>query len=58
VVVADHVLIGDGCKIPNNVSLYEGVPLEEDVFCGPSPARAGAAGEPCRWNLNDTHLVL
>ena len=28
--------IGDNCKIQNNVSLYEGVTLEDDVFCGPS----------------------
>src|SRR5262249_1555141 len=24
------------CKIQNNVSIYEGVELEDDVFCGPS----------------------
>ena len=28
--------IGDRCKIQNNVSLYNGVELEDDVFCGPS----------------------
>ena len=28
--------IGDGVKIQNNVSVYEGVTLEDDVFCGPS----------------------
>jgi UDP-2-acetamido-3-amino-2,3-dideoxy-glucuronate N-acetyltransferase len=30
------VEIGRGCKIQNNVSVYEGVILEDDVFCGPS----------------------
>jgi UDP-2-acetamido-3-amino-2,3-dideoxy-glucuronate N-acetyltransferase len=30
------VSIGDGCKIQNNVALYRGVVLEDDVFCGPS----------------------
>ena len=30
------VVIGDNAKIQNNVSLYEGVTLEDDVFCGPS----------------------
>ncbi len=30
------VTIGDGCRIQNNVSLYDGVTLEEDVFLGPS----------------------
>jgi UDP-2-acetamido-3-amino-2,3-dideoxy-glucuronate N-acetyltransferase len=36
VFVAPRVRIGDGCKIQNNVSVYEGVTLEDDVFCGPS----------------------
>ncbi len=34
--VSNHVRIGNGCKVQNNVSLYEGVELEDDVFCGPS----------------------
>ena len=34
--VSNHVKIGDGCKLQNNVSLYEGVELEDYVFCGPS----------------------
>jgi UDP-2-acetamido-3-amino-2,3-dideoxy-glucuronate N-acetyltransferase len=36
VFVARDVSIGDNVKIQNNVSLYEGVVLEDDVFCGPS----------------------
>ena len=36
VMVASNVTIGDKCKIQNNVSLYEGVVLEDFVFCGPS----------------------
>lgn len=36
VMAGPNVLIGDGCKIQNNVALYEGVTLEADVFCGPS----------------------
>ena len=28
--------MGNGVKIQNNVSVYEGVTLEDDVFCGPS----------------------
>jgi UDP-2-acetamido-3-amino-2,3-dideoxy-glucuronate N-acetyltransferase len=36
VFVAPRVTVGDGCKIQNNVSLYEGVVLEDYVFCGPS----------------------
>ena len=30
------VRIGHGCRIQNNVSLYEGVTLEDEVFLGPS----------------------
>ena len=30
------VVVGDGCKIQNNVSIYKGVTLEDGVFCGPS----------------------
>jgi UDP-2-acetamido-3-amino-2,3-dideoxy-glucuronate N-acetyltransferase len=36
VFVAPRVTVGDGVKIQNNVSLYEGVVLEDYVFCGPS----------------------
>ena len=36
VMAGPHVKIGDGCKILNNVALYKGVTLENDVFCGPS----------------------
>jgi UDP-2-acetamido-3-amino-2,3-dideoxy-glucuronate N-acetyltransferase len=34
--IGPDVTIGDGCKVQNNVSLYKGVTLEDDVFCGPS----------------------
>ena len=30
------VTVGDNVKIQNNVSVYEGVTLEDNVFCGPS----------------------
>lgn len=36
VMIGPNVAIGAGCKIQNNVALYEGVTLEDDVFCGPS----------------------
>ncbi len=36
VVIGPDVHIGSGCKIQNNVSVYKGVILEDDVFCGPS----------------------
>lgn len=36
VMAGPDVVIGDGCKVQNNVALYRGVVLEDDVFCGPS----------------------
>lgn len=30
------VTLGDGCRVQNHVSLYDGVTLEQDVFVGPS----------------------
>jgi len=36
VYVAGSVRIGNGVKIQNNVAVYEGVVLEDYVFCGPS----------------------
>jgi UDP-2-acetamido-3-amino-2,3-dideoxy-glucuronate N-acetyltransferase len=35
-VYVGNVRIGDRCKIQNNVSVYDGVELEDGVFCGPS----------------------
>jgi UDP-2-acetamido-3-amino-2,3-dideoxy-glucuronate N-acetyltransferase len=34
--VASGVIIGNNVKIQNNVSIYTGVELEDNVFCGPS----------------------
>lgn len=36
VMIGPKVTVGDRCKIQNNVSLYQGIVLEDDVFCGPS----------------------
>jgi UDP-2-acetamido-3-amino-2,3-dideoxy-glucuronate N-acetyltransferase len=36
VFVAARAVLGDGCKIQNNVSLYDDVVLEADVFVAPS----------------------
>ncbi len=36
VYVGSKAVIGRNCKIQNNVSLYDCVVLEDDVFCGPS----------------------
>lgn len=36
VMAGPDVVIGNGCKIQNNVSIFKGVTLGDDVFCGPS----------------------
>jgi len=36
VFIAPGAVIGNNVKIQNNVSIYAGVVLEDDVFCGPS----------------------
>ena len=36
VVIGPEVSVGARCKIQNNVSIYKGVTLKDDVFCDPS----------------------
>ena len=36
VFVASRAVVGNGCRIQNNVSVYDGVELADDVFVGPS----------------------
>lgn len=36
VCIERDVVIGNRCKVQNNVSVYKGVVLEDEVFCGPS----------------------
>jgi hypothetical protein len=36
VLIGPDAIIGNKCKIQNNVSVYKGVTLEDGVFCGPS----------------------
>ena len=36
VMIGPEVTVGHGCKIQNNVSIYKGITLEDEVFCGPS----------------------
>ena len=36
VVISPDVVLGNGCKVQNNVSIYTGVICEDDVFLGPS----------------------
>lgn len=60
VVVSPKVVIGDLCKLQNNVSLYDGVILEQGVFCGPSCVFTNVLtprAEYPRKNLYATTLV-
>lgn len=52
VFVADNVIVGDRCKIQNNVSLYEGVILEDYVFCGPSMVFTNVKTPRCEYPRN------
>jgi len=36
VVISPQVVLGDNCKVQNNVSVYTGVKCGDDVFLGPS----------------------
>ncbi len=61
VVVANGVTVGDKCKIQNNVSLYEGVILEDFVFCGPSMVFTNVKTPRCEFPRNtsdDYHTTL
>jgi len=67
VYVDSGVRVGDRCKIQNGVSLYEGVILEDGVFCGPHcvftndlQPRAinpdGALKSPDDWTVTRTRV--
>ena len=34
--IADNAIIGNGVKVQNNVAIYGGVTVEDEVFLGPS----------------------
>jgi len=58
VLVANNVIVGDGCKIQNNVSLYEGVILEDYVFCGPSMVFTNVKTPRCEFPRNTSKDYL
>lgn len=61
VFVANGVKIGNFCKVQNNVSLYEGVELEDYVFCGPSMVFTNVLTPRCEYPRNtssDYHKTL
>lgn len=47
--VGNNVSIGDFCKVQNNVSIYEGVTLDDYVFCGPSMVFTNILDPKCKY---------
>lgn len=47
--IGNNVTIGSFCKIQNNVSVYEGVTLEDYVFCGPSMVFTNILDPRCKY---------
>jgi UDP-3-O-[3-hydroxymyristoyl] glucosamine N-acyltransferase len=56
--VSNNVIVGNFCKIQNNVSLYEGVELEDYVFCGPSMVFTNIRASPFRISTKKVVLHL
>lgn len=50
------VRVGHGCKIQNNVAVYKGVTLEDDVFCGPSMVFTNVLTPRAHINRRDEFL--
>ncbi|MES1147132.1 MAG: acyltransferase [bacterium] len=60
-VVMQNAVVGDFVKIQNNVSVYEGVILEDYVFCGPSMVFTNVLTPRCEFPRNtsaDYHQTL
>jgi len=47
--IGSNVVVGNFCKIQNNVSVYEGVTLEDYVFCGPSMVFTNVLEPRCKY---------
>ncbi len=47
--IGNNVVVGNFCKIQNNVSVYEGVTLEDYVFCGPSMVFTNILDPRCKY---------
>ena len=47
--VGNNVIIGNYCKVQNNVSIYEGVTLDDYVFCGPSMVFTNILDPKCKY---------
>ena len=50
VVVSTGVVLGKNVKVQNNVSIYEGVTCEDDVFLGPSMVFTNGSNIFCSYH--------
>ncbi len=55
VFVAGEARVGNHCKIQNNVSLYAGIELEDEVFCGPSCVFTNVINPRAEFNRRDQY---
>lgn len=53
--IAGKAVVGNFCKIQNNVSLYDGVTLEDMVFCGPSCVFTNVKTPRCEVNRREAY---
>jgi UDP-2-acetamido-3-amino-2,3-dideoxy-glucuronate N-acetyltransferase len=56
VFVAGSAIIGRNVKMQNNVSIYDGVVLEDDVFCGPSMVFTNVRNPRCEVSRKGEYL--
>ena len=56
--IGPNVHIGNFCKIQNNVSVYEGVTLEDYVFCGPSMVFTNILNPRCKYPQADSKFYI
>lgn len=56
--VGNNVTIGNFCKVQNNVSIYEGVELEDYVFCGPSMVFTNIMNPRCMYPQRGSEFYL
>jgi UDP-2-acetamido-3-amino-2,3-dideoxy-glucuronate N-acetyltransferase len=56
--VGNNVIIGNFCKIQNNVSIYEGVELEDYVFCGPSMVFTNISEPRCEFPQKGSEFYI
>lgn len=56
--IANNVKIGNYVKIQNNVAVYEGVELEDYVFCGPSMVFTNIKNPRCKYPQAESKYYL